>query len=211
MKLKHILIITAIVAALVVGLWSCQQTAKYKALKAEYTEFRKIVEADNVFSNEKIAQLTAGIMVSNENTKKLEGELSSKSLQLAVVSKRLDELQHAEPVQPELEKEPLVINLRGQISKLTKMFNLSQASVATQQKIIDELNGKYVVQVGISNEYKSQYEGEHKLRLKAEGVISAGEKRGVIVNLFGLKLDIIKDVIVPSGTFALGYALGSKR
>jgi len=112
------------------------------------------------------------------------------------LSARLAELISSEPSQPELETQPLVINLRGQIKTLTDMFSLADKEIAVRDGIIRAWESKYNTQVDITEVWKRQYESEHNLRLMAEGLVKNLEGRVRIGTLRGRALTIVGAVVV---------------
>jgi hypothetical protein len=89
----------------------------------------------------------------------------------------LDELISNEPVQPELESQPLVISLRKQVKTLTGMYGLSQETVTLQSEQIGLIVGQYNAQVLISAEWKGMYDKERALRVNCEGLLKVCESR----------------------------------
>jgi septal ring factor EnvC (AmiA/AmiB activator) len=180
MKPKTILTAIVVVALVVFGvstLRSCKLDKKYRDLKAAYETERKIAEADKALSVAHIEELNNAIGQANNAIGQLESEVSSKTRQLASMSNQLDELISNEPVQPELESQPLVISLRKQVSKLTEMYSLSQETITLQTEEIAVLGGKFDAQVLISSEWQSMYDKEHALRVNCEGLLKVSERR----------------------------------
>jgi hypothetical protein len=121
-------------------------------------------------------------------------------LEMSAYEAELSRLREAEPAQPELEREPLVINLRAQIATLTRAFSLSQAVVAEREGQIVAWSAKYSAQAQISAEWRGAYEREHTLRVQAEDLFKLGERR------VGLNKTIAK-VALGVGAASLIYGL----
>jgi hypothetical protein len=160
-------------------------TDKYRQAKLEYVGYRAIAEADKELSLAHIGQLTNAIGQANETIVQKERVISEKSVLISRLSNQLDDLISNEPVQPELESQPLVISLRKQVSKLTDMFNLSQETVTLQSQEIDALGGKCAALESIGAEWKQMYDKEHKLRLLSEGLVTSLEHRVKAQGLLG--------------------------
>lgn len=199
MKLKAIAIIAACVVASVFIYKSCVSDPALKKAKAEYAEAKAVAEAEQSISLGHIKELTQIVSHMTNEIAELKVEVSVKDNEISTLSTRLDELQDAEPVQPELESEPLVINLRGQIAQLTEMFTLSEQAGKLKDKEIELWAGKYNAQSAISEEYKSMYDREHQLRLMSEGIVSGLESR-----VRGAKLLNKVAVVAVAGAVAYG-------
>ena len=229
------LLTPAVTAALVVASLflltrNCGLATAYKDMRNSYNELKLITDADKKLSLAHIEQLNNAIVSADETIVQLQGVIRAKSVQVSGLSRELADLRAAEPSQPELESQPLVISLRGQVSKLTEMFTLSQQTIADKDKIIFELgipelvgivDGKKVFKYPVdsvtwalneqSRGWEKNYSGEHALRLSCENLLAISEKRGIVFKIFGLNIDLVKDVLVPSGTFAFGYFCGKRR
>jgi hypothetical protein len=109
---------------------SCRADRKYRDAKADAAEAARIDAADDarrdVLEREKDAIITRQDEIIAESVVKS----AQYVLEMSAYEAELSRLREAEPVQPELEREPLVINLRAQIATLTIAFDLSQKAVA---------------------------------------------------------------------------------
>ena len=206
MKPKTLVTAAIVVAFAVSTLFvarSCRIGGKYAAMKQQYAGYRLIAEADHAMSLSRVAELNKSIGQMDESIVKLKTEVSSKTRQLAVVSTRLDELQRAEPIQPELEKEPLVVNLRGQVKTLTEMYSLSQQTITLQTREIDAWWGKYRAQESISKEWEANYNREHALRLSCKSMNKQLEKQYRVARLKGR----VATVACAAALGVVGYQL----
>jgi len=156
---------------------SCTADARLQKAKHDYEESRRVWEADHEIMTNRVGQLTSAVGQKDETIGQLEHKVAQYVDKLRHTAQELSELQSAEPVQPELETEPLVINLRGQVSKLTEMLSLSQQTITTQKQEIAELWGKCELLTQIGDEWKGAYERERALRVQCEGLFGACEKR----------------------------------
>jgi len=179
-KPKTILTAIVVIALVVFGvstLRSCKLDKKYRDLKAAYETDRNIAEADKELSVAHIEELNNAIGQMTNEVVRLSEEVLSKRKRISELSNQLDELISNEPVQPELESQPLVISLRKQVSKLTEMYSLSQETITLQTEEIAVLGGKFDAQVLISSEWQSMYDKEHALRVNCEGLLKVSERR----------------------------------
>lgn len=183
-------IVTAvIVIALAVFLFSisrsCGVDAKYRNLKLQYDGYKLVAEADHELSMRHIESLTNQIGDMTNKIVGLESEVAEKGKRITTLSTRLDELQAGEPVQPELEKEPLVINLRQQVATLTEMFTLAQGTIDIQKQEIKIWGEKYTAQEQISKEWEASYNREHQLRAMSEDLTKRLERQYKLSRLKG--------------------------
>jgi len=173
-------------------------------MRLQYEGYRAIAEADHELMMKRIALLSGEIVMRDKAIAGLEEIILVKNQRIAEVSARLAGLQNAEPVAPELESHPLIINLRGQINNLTEMFTLSQNVVTTQRQEIEELGGKCIALESIGTEWKQAYEKEHALRVQAEEVFKVCEKRLKVNKGWGTAKTVL---IVVAGTYIAGNAI----
>ena len=202
-KLTKIFIGVCAVLTMFFILRSCAADTKLREAKLRYEGYRAIAMADHEMSMRRIAALTSEVGNLTNEIELIETQLVKKTLQLEAVSSQLDELQNAEPVQPELESEPLVISLRAQVAKVTEMFHLSQGIVESQRGEIILWERKYEAQVSISNEWKGAYEREHSLRIQAEDLFNLCERRVKMNGFWGT----VRGVAVGAATVLVVGAL----
>ena len=93
------------------------------------------------------------------------------------LSSQREELKESEPVQPELESEPLVINLRAQIEKMSLIIYEQEQIIQGNDKIIFSLKEQYSAQLKITEDYKQLYENEKRLHSLAVKRLSVTEDR----------------------------------
>lgn len=205
---KKTIITLAVIACLIISMLfvarSCSLDRKYQEMRLQYEGYRAIAEADHELMMKRIALLSGEIVMRDKAIAGLEEIILVKNQRIAEVSARLAGLQNAEPVAPELESHPLIINLRGQINNLTEMFTLSQNVVTTQRQEIEELGGKCIALESIGTEWKQAYEKEHALRVQAEEVFKVCEKRLKVNKGWGTAKTVL---IVVAGTYIAGNAI----
>ena len=160
-------------------------SAKYLALKATYDQAVKDAAAQHaldlstiVLNIESIALKDAAIAEKEAKVTRYVGKASTLAAELAA-------LRNAEPTQPELETQPLVINLRAQIGNLTKLYGVSLDIITAKDGIIADWSAKFDAQVTISETWKSAYERERRLRLTAEDLNKSLEHQGKVSRLYG--------------------------
>jgi chromosome segregation ATPase len=180
--MKQKTIVTLVVATgliLLAASWfrSCAVDARIRKAKLAYQELRAITEAESKMMSTRLDELNKAIGHRDEAIGKLESEVAAKNLEISAAKTELAELQAAEPpTTPEIEALPIVINLRGQVAKLTDMFNLSQNTITIQSLEIDELWGKTKLLEDVVAEWKGGYEREHALRIQAENMFKICER-----------------------------------
>ena len=205
------LLTPAVTAALVVASLflltrNCGLTTAYKDMRNSYNELKLITDADKELSLAHIEQLNNTVSLADETIVQLQGVIRAKSAQVSGLSRELADLRAAEPSQPELESQPLVISLRKQVSKLAEMFTLSQQTITLQTEEINAMWGKCNALESIVTEWKGQYEREHALRLSSEGLVKSLEKRVKAQGLLG-KVKTVAIVTVAGG---LAYSILKK-
>jgi hypothetical protein len=170
---KYLPIIAGVFAlvAIVSFLRSCGLSEKYREQKLAYTELRAVTDADHAVQLLFIAERDKLIAQKDAEIVQYTERITTYQRQLSVLHTQLNELQNTEPpTTPEVESLPIVINLRGQVARLTEMFSVSQRIVSEENEIIKAWEVKFAAQVDISESWKKQYEDEHALRLACEGM-----------------------------------------
>jgi len=196
-------IVALVVASLFLLTRNCGLATAYKDMRNSYNELKLITDADKKLSLAHIEQLNNAIVSADETIVQLQGVIRAKSVQVSGLSRELADLRAAEPSQPELESQPLVISLRNQISKLTNMYSLSQQVITTQTAISDELRSKFDAQVTISETWKSMYDKEHALRLMSEGLVSNLEHKVKSQGLLGK----VKSAVIVGAAGYVAYSI----
>ena len=176
-KLQPAVIAALVVASLFLLSRSCGLSEKYKLARDDYRELALITAADKVMSDARIAELNKAIGQADKTIGQKEAEIVVKNAEIVVLSNQLDELIANEPVQPELESQPLVISLRKQVKTLTDLYSISTSIVTLQSEEIDVLKGKCNTLESIGTEWKQSYDREHTLRINLEGLLKLSEKR----------------------------------
>jgi len=206
---KYLPIIAGVFAlvAIVSFLRSCGLSEKYREQKLAYTELRAVTDADHAVQLLFIAERDKIITTQNEKIEGFVGQVTTYQRQLSVLHSQLEELQNTEPpTTPEIESLPIVINLRGQVSRLTEMFTLANSIIAEKDKIIKAWEVKFAAQVDISESWKKQYEDEHALRLACEGMNKTLESK---VRTIAFRGKIWTAAALVAGGYA-GYRLLTK-
>ena len=176
-KLQPAVIAALIVASLFLLSRSCGLSDKYKLARDDYRELALITAADKVMSDARIAELNKAIGQADKTIGQKEAEIVVKNAEIVVLSNQLDELIANEPVQPELESQPLVISLRKQVKTLTDLYSISTSIVTLQSEEIAVLKGKCNTLESIVTEWKQSYDREHALRVNCESLLKLSEKR----------------------------------
>jgi hypothetical protein len=170
--MKKTLDLIIIILLLCVGIylfWSIdQKSLEIERLQSQYDTMKLAVDMSQRETQAVIKEARDVIATKDKEISSLSATIKIRESDIATLSNQLDELQNTEPVAPELEKTPLVINLRSQIGELTKMYSLSRETIAEQKTIIDAWTTKYNLQVGISASWEKQYNSEHQLRILGE-------------------------------------------
>jgi hypothetical protein len=178
-----------------------QTDADQKAREALIADqIKKIVQLDGQITEayKRIGVLTAAVGIKETEVGVLEG-------QAKVLRTEVDAVIKANP-----KLSAFVLNLETQLADHKQIeFTLKQA-LAEKDGIIADKDSKFNALKIISDQTAKAYAEEHALRMNCEGLVKAEKKRGTF-NLFGLRINLLSDIIVPSATFTLGYFLGKKR
>lgn len=156
---------------------SCRGAAALAKAKADYAEMKKVAEANHEIQQGIIAAAQGKIDEQAQVIGAAKAAVAVKDAKIAALSHTVAELQAQEPVQPELEKEPLVINLRAQVSRLGEMFTLSEAKSADKDRAIISLKTIIAAKDEQFDARTRQYENERALRIAAEEMFKMSERR----------------------------------
>ena len=177
-KLLPVIIAVLLVAA-VIGWYKSFRADKVLAQERE--KYRTMVVETEILkgqSDARIAELARQISAQSDIVSGLKADILVKNQRISALSSQLDELQNTEPpTTPEIESLPIVINLRGQVARLTEMFNLSQEAGKLKDQTIIALENKFTLQVAITDEIVGQLDREHALRLASESLANRAISR----------------------------------
>jgi chromosome segregation ATPase len=180
-KQQNIITVALVAALVVLSIFifrSCRADERLRKAKLDYAEYRQTVETENELMSNRLDELNKAIGQKDEVIGQLEQEVTGYVEKLRHTTQELTDLQNAEPpTTPEIESMPIVINLRGQVAKLTEMFTLSTAALTLQTERADALVGQVKLWEEVSAEWKAAYEREHTLRVQSEGLFKMAEQR----------------------------------
>jgi hypothetical protein len=180
-----------------------KQLSELVDIEKKYAACRTISTADHEIQQGIIGQKNKEIGEKNTVIASLNQDIKKDKSEIKKLSNRLDELQNAEPSYSELEKHPLVINLRGQIKTLGNMYSLAIETIDKQSLVIDAWTTKYNLQVWISAAWEKQYNDEKALRLMSEGL---SDKWKLAAQRADKNNKLYKVLAIAGGAIA-GYAL----
>lgn len=194
------LIIGIAIGAIAVCVWRCPDSAEIRHWKAQYGAEVAARATDHAASLERIAALESQQATLQGHIDSAESVIVAKDAAIAERDERIAALEAAEPVAPELESHPLVINLRAQIGEWKLKFSLAQDVIAEKDRIIAGKDGIIAlvgvpILVGIKDgkkvfrypegsvtwELNNEAEREHALRLNCEKGLAlyAKQSRGL--------------------------------
>ena len=180
MDSKRLLLFAGIILAVILVLTvirSCTITDKYSVLVGEYNALKARYDIDTKVLTEEIGHQNEIIEAAQREIELLLETRVENERRLSVYKAQLEELVYEEPVQPELEHEPLVVNLRQQIAKMSLVISEQEQIIRGNDKIIFNLTEKYKAQLVISEDYKRLYENEVQLHSLAMERVKLLESR----------------------------------
>jgi len=194
-----------ILAFCVVGLLalmyqSCTVDATAEYYKGKYAAEMELRAAENDIHAKHIEELGIEKEVLDMEINQLKEENAAIDNDRRVTKKKLADVLAEEPVQPELEEEPLVINLRQQVRLLTFVLEGAEKELENKDKIIFNLTEKYNAQVGISDSYRAMYENEKELHRLAIDRLKIADRRIASLRFTGNAKNVL--VVVAGGAIA---------
>ena len=179
---------------------SCNAGRQLRDAKLRYEAYRAVAEADHAAMTEKVSHMTNEISRLGAAIAEKDAKVAQYVERVSTLTAELTALQDAEPpTTPEIEALPIVVNLRGQVAKLTAAFSLAQDTITLQGEEIALLVGQRELLEGVAAEWRGAYEREHALRVQAEGLFKLSERR------VGMNKVVTK---VALGVAAAGVAYG---
>lgn len=179
MKKKYIVIIAVLFGLLLLSaVDKCGRSEKYKKLEQENKILKKIQKS----SQEKIKNQSEEIQKTTERIRELESHVAEKNEALKNKGIRIEELEKSYDENAPQEKQ--ITNLREQVQAWKEKFHIAENIIADKDRIIFSLTQKYEAQFAISEEWKTMYENELKLRENLESQIKVLEKQFRTVKFF---------------------------
>jgi chromosome segregation ATPase len=190
---KSVLKFAAILLAIVAVLYGLdrlfQTSAALRQQKLEYAEYRRTVESANAMSLERITSLERAsaeyvdtistyqseILARDATIATLRGEISASNTEISTLRTEVQPVLDANPQVAELVasldagillRDMLIVEQQGQITTLT-----AQGIVKDQ---------RFAVQVAITDEWKTNFDREHRLRLMADELNLALSRQGKV-------------------------------
>ena len=150
--------------------------ARYMEEKGKYEAYRAIAGADAKAMSERIDGLEKVIAAKDVVIAEREDSIVQKSQQ---ISKSIEKLTRLESEYETLgaDKDAKITNLQSQVATLKDNLTVVYSIIADKDTIISAWDAKFTAAVKISDEWKLAYEGEKKLRLQCEGLVTTLERR----------------------------------
>jgi hypothetical protein len=171
--LKKLVVPCIIGALLLFSLSVLDECCRYKGELAAYRSQVDSLQADNAIKHEALLKAEETITQAHAaEAVALEDAVKAKR-ETAVAQAALAELQAQEPpTTPEIESLPIVINLRGQVARLTEMFTLSQAEGAVKDRLIVSKDTIIAAQADAMAALTVQRDNYEALWRVADGLVS---------------------------------------
>ena len=179
---------------------SCNSNSEVAFYKGKYEAEMELRSAENNINLVEIERLNNIIVVKDNEIESLIETRVGRERERRELLAQVERLQAREPVQPELESEPLVINLRAQVRQLTLTVDTQEQIIHGNDKIIFSMTQKYQAQLKISDHYKGMYENEKELHRLAILRLKISDKRIKSLRLTGNVKNAL--VVIAGGTIA---------
>jgi len=144
--------------------------------KGKYEAYRAIAGADAKAMAGRIDHLEKLVVSQNKVISDADAAIVSKSKQISTSIEKLTRLE-SEYETLGADKDAKITNLQSQVATLKDNLTVVYSIIADKDTIISAWDAKFTAAVKISDEWKLAYEGEKKLRLQCEGLVTTLEKR----------------------------------
>jgi hypothetical protein len=176
-RMLLVFLLGVLIGAIAVFAIRCPDSAKIAHWRGLYEAEQSARATDQAASLIRIADLEAEKALLNGAVTSANTVIAKKEEAIAERDTRIRELEAAEPVAPELETHPLVINLRAQIAEWKLKFSLAQDVIAEKDRIIAARDAQLVIQVRLTDEWKANYNSLYALYLNCEKGLALYERR----------------------------------
>ena len=156
---------------------ACTSDADSQYWKGQYDSLKEITDIESDILLADIDKLHGVIEDAQKAIELLTITRVEQERRINLLEFERQDLVESEPSQPELESEPLVINLRAQIAKMSLVIYEQEQIIRGNDEIIFNLVEKYEAQLIISEDYKKLYENEQRLHFLAVKRLSVTENR----------------------------------
>ena len=160
---KYLIAICVTLLAVLSFSWyrSCQESPKEAYWRGQYEVIKAQVEMERVKSLKTIESLEGDIAEKDKDIVRLGEEVRTIETNIAGKSREIEALEVAYcDLKNDTER---VDNLTSQVANWKEKYSLSEAVIASKDKIIFSLTEKFKSQLIITNEYKTLYDNECKI------------------------------------------------
>ena len=194
-KWAWVIITVAVIIIALLFYDSCRANTKSEYYKGKYEAEYTLREAENSAATERIEYLEGEIEGRDAEIHTLIETRIEHERNMSLLYAKYELLLHDEPEQPELESEPLVVNLRAQVRQLSLVIDSQELIIQGNDEIIFNLTQKYQAQLKISGEYKKMYDSEVALHVLAIKRLKVADKHISSLRFTGN----VKNVLVIAG------------
>ena len=176
-KWRWVIIALAVLTVAVLVNRACTSDSKAEYWKGQYDSLKEITDIESDILLSDIDKLNGVIEDAQKEIELLIITRVDQERRILLLTAQREDLVTEEPEQPELESEPLVVNLRAQIERMSLIIREQELVIHGNDKIIFSLKEQYSAQLKITEDYQKLYENEKRLHSLAIKRLSVTENR----------------------------------
>ena len=176
-KWRWVIIALAVLTVAVLVNRACTSDSKAEYWKGQYESLRELTDVEKDILLADIGHKNKVIEDAQKEIELLIITRVDQERRILLLSAQREDLVTEEPEQPELESEPLVVNLRAQIERMSLIIREQELVIHGNDKIIFSLKEQYSAQLKITEDYQKLYENEKRLHSLAVKRLSVTENR----------------------------------
>ena len=176
-KWRWVIIALAVLTGAVLVNRACTSDSKAEYWKGQYESLKELTDVEKDILLADIGHKNKVIEDAQKEIELLIITRVDQERRILLLTAQREDLVTAEPEQPELESEPLVVNLRAQIERMSLIIREQELVIHGNDKIIFSLNEQYSAQLKITEDYQKLYENEKRLHSLTVKRLSVTENR----------------------------------
>ena len=176
-KWRWVIIALAVLTVAVLVNRACTSDSKAEYWKGQYESLKELTDVEKDILLADIGHKNKVIEDAQKEIELLIITRVDQERRILLLSAQREDLVTEEPEQPELESEPLVVNLRAQIERMSLIIREQELVIHGNDKVIFSLKEQYSAQLKITEDYQKLYENEKRLHSLAIKRLSVTENR----------------------------------